>query len=307
MSPSVGVVVPCKNEVATLRLCLDSLRAQQPKIDYIIVMDNGSTDGSRDIALSLADRVIDLPGAAISTLRNAGAAALRNVDVIGFVDADCELDHGWLGAGLRGLQKADLVGSRSLAPPDGTWVAARWAEIERRRAHAKSLLWSQHLLITRATFEQLGGFDETMPTGEDSDLSSRVRANGGRLAMVDDMIAIHHGFPATLRRFIRREVWHTSTPGWYGRMAPKSKTLVLLAAGWMAAGVAAAAASGAQRQAGPVLGWATVGCTALSALGCTIGSARHSVQDGTLLGIWSLIRAGRLWHEALSGKTGLAR
>ena len=55
MSQTVGVVVPCKDGIATIRHCLESLRAQTPK-GTIVVMDNGSTDGSREIAHQLADQ-----------------------------------------------------------------------------------------------------------------------------------------------------------------------------------------------------------------------------------------------------------
>ena len=297
MSPRVGVVVPCKDEVATIGICLQSLRAQVPAIDTIIVIDNGSTDGSRELAESLADQVVDLPGVAISTLRNTGAALLGDVDVIGFVDADCEVAPGWLAAGLRGLDDVDMVGSRTLAEVDAPWVAARWAAIEKERAHDESFLWSQHLLVRRASFEQLKGFDEAMPTGEDADLSARLRQAGGSISLRDDMVVRHHGFPKTLPRFVRRERWHTSTPGWFGRMAPKSRALVVLATAWVGVGFVAAgvAVAGSSR---PLLGWGVASALALPALGMTAGSSlRHSVQDGVLMGIWSLVRASRLGHE----------
>jgi glycosyltransferase involved in cell wall biosynthesis len=298
MSPRVDVVVPCKDEVATISICLWSLRTEVPAIDTIIVIDNCSTDGSRELAESLADQVVDLPGVAISTLRNTGAALLGDVDVIGFVDADCEVASGWLAAGLRGLDDFDMVGSRTLAQLDAPWVAAaRWAAIEKERAHHDSLLWSQHLLVRRATFEQLKGFDEAVPTGEDADLSARVRQAGGSISLREGMVVRHHGFPKTLPRFVRRNRWHTSMPGWFGRMAPKSRALVVLATAWGGVGLvgAGAAVAGSPR---PLVGWGVASALALPALGMTAGrSPRHSVQDGVLMGIWSLVRASRLGDE----------
>ena len=207
MSQSVGVVVPCKDEIATVRLCLESLRAQTPNVS-IVVMDNGWTDGSREIAEQLADQVIDLPGVPISTEHNAGAALLADVDVLAFVDADFKLAADWLSAGLAGLETVDMVGSRTW-DPSGSWVASRWPAIEQQRSHEQSLLWSQHLLVKRETFQALGGFDETMRTGEDSDVSARLRTNGGRLSIRNDMVVTHPGFPALVSRFVRRELWHT--------------------------------------------------------------------------------------------------
>lgn len=297
MSPTVGVVVPCKNEIATIRLCLQSLRAQVPRVK-IVVLDNGSTDGSRQVAEELADRVVDLPGVPISTLRNTGARLLADRDVLGFVDADCELAPDWLEAGLAALETADMAGSRTRAATGAGWVAARWAAIEQQRAHGQSLLWSQHLLVRRDTFEQLGGFDEAMRTGEDADLSARLRTRGGRLALTDDMVVTHHGFPASLSRFVRREVWHTTTSGWYGRMAPKSRALVDLTAGWLVVGAIAGAALALRKNASPLLVWSLLTAPAVPVVGWRAGgSVRHSVQDGILMSIWSLVRAGRLGRE----------
>jgi len=301
MSQTVGVVVPCKNEIATIRLCLESLRAQTPKV-VIVVMDNGSTDGSREVAEQLADQVVDLPGVPISTLRNAGAALLADVDVLAFVDADCELASDWLRAGLAGLETADMVGSRTWAACGAGWVASRWAAIEQQRSHEQSLLWSQHLLVKRETFQALGGFDETMRTGEDADLSARLRRSGGRLSLRNDMVVTHHGFPTSISRFVRRELWHTNTSGWYGRMAPKSRTLIGLTAAWLSVGAVATAALLIRKDVAPLLVWSALTVPAVPVVGWRAGgSPRHSLQDGALMSIWSVVRAGRLGHALVVG------
>lgn len=294
----VGVVVPCKNEANVLRRCLMSLRAQRQPLVKVVVMDNGSSDGSQQIAAELADEVVELPGVTVSALRNQGVAFLGDVDVIGFVDADCEVNPRWLETGLQALREVDMVGARLHAAADASWVARRWAWVEQARAHENSLLWSGHLLVRRATFQSLGGFDESLRTGEDSDLTLRLRASGGRARLLDDMPVTHHGYPQTWRGFVRRESWHTADPGWFSPMAPKSKGLVLLAAGFGLMGVTAAAAAAAQRSWRPLAGWALVGMTAVPTLGWVAGgSLRHCVPDGILVSTWALVRARRLYRE----------
>ena len=303
MPPRVGVVVPCKDEGTTIERCLLALRAQDPAPDRIVVVDNGSTDGSLEIARRLADEVLEVPEGRISTLRNLGAKAVGDAGVVAFVDADCEVAPGWLAAALAALEHADLVGSRSLAAPDAPWVAARWAVVEERTAHGASLLWSQHLAARADTFARLGGFDEGRPTGEDVDTSRRVQESGGRVEFVPGMVAVHHGFPADLPRFLRRERWHTRAPGWYGRMSRKSRLLVLAAAGWGAVG-AVAATSGRR----PATAWAAGSTVAVPVVGAIAGrSWRHALPDGLLLSLWATVRVLRLPPEvgaALSRRRG---
>lgn len=112
------------------------------------------------------------------------------------------------------------------------------------------------------------------------------------------MVVTHHGFPASVSRFVRRELWHTGTSGWYGRMAPKSRALVAMTAGWLVVGAAATATLLARKQTAPLLAWSALTVSAVPVVGWRAGgSLRHSLQDGSLMSIWSVVRAGRLGHE----------
>jgi GT2 family glycosyltransferase len=304
-TPSVGAVVPCKDEIEGIERCLRALRAQQPPVTSIVVVDNGSTDGSLEVARQLADQVLEVPTGSISALRNAGARALGDVEAIAFVDADTEVGDGWLAAGLAALAAgAALVGSRTSAGPDATWVAEQWAHIEAQQAHAGSLLWTQHLLVDGGLFRSVGGFDERVLTGEDADLSLRVQDAGGRVEMVAGMRAVHHGFPRDLRSFVRRERWHTSHDGWWQRMSRGSRLLVGVGGGWAVLGAAAAAAVPAGRPR-PLAVWAAASAAAVPALGL-VGSRRPRTapRDGVLLGIWLVTRVLRFPREV---RRGLAR
>lgn len=294
--PRVGIVIPCKNEAATIERCLAALRAQSVPVDRIVVVDNGSTDGSDTVAAQYAE-VLHFGGKGISTVRNTGARHLADCDVLGFVDADCEVGPGWLESGLAALEDADLVGARTRAPHDAPWVAGRWAVIEDAQQHDDSLLWSQHLLARRSTFDALGGFDETLGTNEDADLSQRVIASGGKIAHVPGMDVIHHGFAPDLRSFVRRERWHTSTPGWFGRMSPKSKALVIGCGAWALGAPVAALAAARGHKALPVA-WVAGSAAAVPALGyVATRTPEHAVKDGILMWTWALTRAASLGSE----------
>ena len=73
-SPSVSFIVPVRNDEVRLRKCLQSLEANRSSgVDVeIIVVDNGSTDGSRAVARAAGAHVLECPGLRVSELRNRG-------------------------------------------------------------------------------------------------------------------------------------------------------------------------------------------------------------------------------------------
>jgi GT2 family glycosyltransferase len=64
------------------------------------------------------------------------------------------------------------------------------------------------MMLTSDLFFRLGGFDEALVTGEDTDLCARARAIGGIIVPRPVLRVIHHGFPVTVSAFLRRERWH---------------------------------------------------------------------------------------------------
>jgi glycosyltransferase involved in cell wall biosynthesis len=93
----VSIIIPAYNEEDNIAKCLQSINAQMEQgIDYeIIVVDNGSTDRTREIAEKLKAKVFALPEVNISALRNFGAEASSG-DILAFLDADCLVKDGWL-------------------------------------------------------------------------------------------------------------------------------------------------------------------------------------------------------------------
>lgn len=84
---TVTVVIPCLNDAVLLRRCLDSLRAQQVPADEIIVVDNGSTDESAEVARRGGARVVTEPRRGITWATQAGFNAATG-DILVRTDAD---------------------------------------------------------------------------------------------------------------------------------------------------------------------------------------------------------------------------
>jgi len=99
-APSLSVVIPAYNAERTLPSVLAALRAQNPPIDEVIVVDNGSTDATAAIARRLGARLLQVePPGQVGRARNRGWEAAAGAVVV-FLDADAVVDPGW-SAGLR--------------------------------------------------------------------------------------------------------------------------------------------------------------------------------------------------------------
>jgi glycosyltransferase involved in cell wall biosynthesis len=123
----VSVVIPSLNSAATLGAQLDALALQTYDGPWeVVLLDNGSTDGSDALALEWADR---LPGLRVSRVAERGISHVRNAargaaggDLLAFCDADDVVVPGWLAALVRAAERHDVVGGRlddlSLNAPD---------------------------------------------------------------------------------------------------------------------------------------------------------------------------------------------
>jgi hypothetical protein len=208
MSPSVSFIVPVRNDAARLDACLQSIRRNEPL--EIIVADNGSTDGSPDVAMRHGARLIVDPELRVSELRNRAAGHARG-DVLAFVDADNEIVLGWSDAALDTLESEAVaaVGAPYQPPSDGTWVQRSYGCLRGNARGRQDVSWlgSGNLAVTRRTFEALGGFDTALHTCEDVDLCGRIRASGLRVVSDARMESVHHGDPRTLVELFMGELW----------------------------------------------------------------------------------------------------
>ncbi|WP_229756296.1 glycosyltransferase family 2 protein [Cnuibacter physcomitrellae] len=93
--PTVSVVIPVKDDRDELERCLRALAAQTVLPDEIVVVDNGSSDGSAEVALSFGVRVLAEPRPGIPAAASTGYDAAR-ADVIGRLDADSVPDVRWV-------------------------------------------------------------------------------------------------------------------------------------------------------------------------------------------------------------------
>lgn len=215
MFDRVSVVILAKNEAETIGRCLDSLLTGQDRREYedvdlqLVVIDNESTDATASIAASKGAVVLNSDSKFLGELRNIGAAATSG-DVLAYIDGDCTASPEWLVSGLRALehQNVHAVTGVVAIPQDSSWVVRAWVLPGEPEACLTSKVFGASFFCVRDVFNQVGGFDDKKSAGEDSDLGTRLHAEGFRIKLEPGCRIIHWGYPSTLRGVIERQAWH---------------------------------------------------------------------------------------------------
>jgi hypothetical protein len=211
-APVLSIVIPVRNDAARLAACLRRIRESAPAdvpIE-ILVADNGSTDASAWVAERAGAIVLRRAGQPVGALRN-GPAAVARGDLLAFIDADHEIAREWIPAALAAMGDPSVAaaGAPYLPPSPATWVQRSYNGLRRHPARPEPVEWlgSGNLVVRRAVFESVGGFDVTLETCEDVDLCRKLRA-GGRTLLADPRLkTVHHGDPRTLGQVFFGELW----------------------------------------------------------------------------------------------------
>lgn len=175
--------MPVRDGADHLRDCLASLsRLEYPRDRYeVLVVDNGSRDGTATIAQEFGVRLVLEPATGAGNARNAGFRAATG-QLVAFLDCDCRAATSWLGEIVETFadgEVAAVVGEIVSMPPRGPaerYAARRkplWQEWTRQRRGAVHL-GSANCALRRDAFAHVGGFDPRFQAAEDIDLSLRL-------------------------------------------------------------------------------------------------------------------------------------
>ena len=213
-TPSVSVLIPAHNEEEFISRCIASvLRTGWPRDRLeILVMDNRSVDATAVKARAAGSEVLHVASGRIGAVRNVGLGAAKG-EFVAYVDGDCEVPPTWLSTAIGLIQSnvsVGAVGGPCISPASGTWVERALAPSEVGRGFtgpAKAIATSSFIART-SLLREAGGFDETLISGEDDDMSNRIRARGLGLVSSSDCHIVHYGYPRTLWGAFKKEIWH---------------------------------------------------------------------------------------------------
>ncbi|HEY0758564.1 MAG TPA: glycosyltransferase family 2 protein [Acidisarcina sp.] len=218
--PTISIIIPAYNAQTTLRPVLEAICSQQ-SLAEVVVVDDGSTDGTAAICAEFPVKLLSLP-------RNAGPAHARNVgaraatgELLLFLDADTCLAAGGLeriaaafaaDPGLDGLIGAydDQPAAPGLIP---AYRNLLHCYIHRNARHDASTFWSGCGVIRAELFRQAGGFDESYRRAsiEDLELGYRLHRGGARIVM-DPALEVKHLKRWTLRSMLVCDVRDRGVP-----------------------------------------------------------------------------------------------
>jgi glycosyltransferase involved in cell wall biosynthesis len=191
----LSFVVPAYNEEAYLPACLESILAQTRELGddvEIIVVNNASTDGTREVALGFPGvRLVDEPRKGLTSARQAGFAASSG-ELIANVDSDSRLTAGWVATVLRSFAADSKLVALSgpfiyydLSPRQLVSVRVFYAiaylvyAVNRYVLRAGSMVQGGNFVLRRDALEKIGGFNTAIAFyGEDTDIARRMNQVG---------------------------------------------------------------------------------------------------------------------------------
>ncbi|QXC61702.1 glycosyltransferase [Aquihabitans sp. G128] len=240
--PLVTVVIPMLNEDGYIGPCVEGFLAQTYGADRleILVMDGGSTDGSRETVAALAEqhpqvRLVENPKRLAAAAANVGIAEASG-EILCFLSAHGVPDPDYVATSVRLLQELDAVGVGGRYLHVGTDPRSRavglamaspfgMASPHRSSGERGEVDTISHPTFLRQALIDVGGYDETLLRNEDYELNYRLRRNGGPAGLLPgDLVGVpaprlaRRGAPPVLR--LRPLEGHGDRPPPGGHQAP---------------------------------------------------------------------------------------
>jgi glycosyltransferase involved in cell wall biosynthesis len=205
---SISVVVPAFNSEATIEKCLEALAAQSLPPLEVIVVDDGSTDGTAALARRHTWVLSNPRTRGPAGARNAGAYLARG-GIIAFTDSDCIPPRDWLkniAAALSDENTGAVGGGYSCGADGSFWQVFSCEELafrRRKRSGRVTTLVSNNFACRRESFIALGGFPEQYRVCEDMFFSYKMSRKSRVLWLADN--GVGHHFKTSLGGYLKHQ------------------------------------------------------------------------------------------------------
>ena len=205
-------MIPARNAESCLSACLTALQQQTVSAAEVIVVDDGSSDLTGEIALRAGARVIRQRPLGPAAARNRGVRA-ASCSVILFTDADCRPSRDWIDTMLHVFDDPTIDGCCGTYSSRQRALVARFVQMEFEDRYRRTSRWPTIDFVdtysagyTKAALIALGGFDERLRTSsvEDQELSFRAAARGFRMTFVPTAV-VEHAHPSTALSYFAKK------------------------------------------------------------------------------------------------------
>ena len=238
--PRASVVVAAYNAQATLRACLDSLRRLNYPDYEIIVVDDGSTDRTGEIASTAEVKLLTGEHRGLAAARNAGIDAAQG-EIVAFIDADATADSDWLYHLVETMRRRDAAaaGGPNFPPAARSSLTAAIAGAPGQPREVRSSddslaqLCGCNMAIDKSYLQALGGFDPLFTAaGDDVDISWRLRGRGATLAYAPGAVVVHER-RGSIRAYLAQQTGYGAAEALLARKYPEhSGTRIYGYDGW---------------------------------------------------------------------------
>lgn len=209
-NPKLSVVIPTYNEESDIRDCIDSLLNQSYKNFEVIIVDDGSKDGTKKIVRNLMEKsdkikLIEGEHKGPGFSRNLGAEKSKG-EILVFVDADMVFDKDYLRELTRPIREGKTIGTEERYQKamnlENIWSRC-WGQYvtgDRKKTITEGLVFRA---ILRDVFFEKGGFDPSYGYADDQTFYFKY---GMRSLIADDAICCHKN-PETLKQVYKQSGW----------------------------------------------------------------------------------------------------
>jgi glycosyltransferase involved in cell wall biosynthesis len=214
--PELSVVIPCRDASATLRAQLDALACQRADFSWeVVIVDDGSTDGTVALAKSFDDRlelrVVPCASRGLNAARNAGVRAARS-ELVAICDGDDVVGDGWVAAMrcaladheyVTGPVELDRLNDPALADSRGRAGAVGLPRFGDAFTYARGC----NMGVRRSTLARVGWFDESTRCLDDQELGMRMHLAGVDLQLAPGAV-VHYRYRTSAAEIWRQGVFY---------------------------------------------------------------------------------------------------
>ena len=190
--PIASVIIPVYNGEKYIMETIDSVKQQTYPHVEIIVVDDGSTDRTRELAEPAVSLYIHQKNKGVAAARNTGIQVATG-DYLAFIDADDKWDETKLEKQIDFMEANPQVSysftNHTLFLDENMEIFPEWIRPDYKENELTGYIPSS-LVVRRGDFEKIGAFNEALKTGEDSDWFLRARDFGFKMAVIPENLLL---------------------------------------------------------------------------------------------------------------------